>query len=107
MRDKLSEYTKKRLAFAMGNASEHIENIKVRLSDINGSRGGIDKSCHITADVKGMEPVVIEDIQLDIFSAIDRAADRAGRSVARHISRRRNFSRVTPVFDNDVTGESV
>jgi ribosome-associated translation inhibitor RaiA len=100
-RPTLAEHTKKRLAYAIGYASDNIESIKVKLSDINGPCGGIDKSCHLTIHIRGMEPVVIEDIQLDIFSAIDRAADRAGRSVVRNISRHRQFTRTRPQLIND------
>lgn len=98
-RNSLAEHTKKRLAYALNHAHDQIESVRVRLSDINGPRGGIDKSCLLTIDIRGLEPVVVEDIQADIISAIDRAADRAGRSIARKIEKHRHFARVRPATD--------
>lgn len=95
----LAEHTKKRLAYALGHAHDHIERVKVRLADINGPRGGIDKSCLLTIDIRGIEPVVVEDIQADIISAIDRAADRAGRSIIRKIEKHRHLARLQPKTD--------
>ena len=36
--------------------------------------------------VDGLRPVVIEDVQTDLYMAIDRAASRASRTVVRRIS---------------------
>ena len=36
---------------------------------------------------------MIEDTETDVYVAIDRAADRAGRSVARRLERQRNQRR--------------
>jgi putative sigma-54 modulation protein len=95
----LVEHTKKRMAYALSHAYDHIERVNVRLSDINGPRGGIDKSCLLTIDIRGLEPIVVEDIQADIISAIDRAADRAGRSIIRKLEKHRHFARVRPTTE--------
>jgi len=38
--------------------------------------------------------VVIEDTEMDLYAAIDRAADRAGRTVGRRLSRQRDNVRI-------------
>jgi hypothetical protein len=43
----LREYTHRRLCFALVHCEETIRRVTVRLSDINGPRGGTDKCCHI------------------------------------------------------------
>ena len=90
----LREHTKSRLGFALAHGAETIDRVTVRLSDINGPRGGADKRCHIHVAVAHQADVVIEDIQADMYVAIDRATDRAGRALARQIERQRE-SRVT------------
>ena len=89
----LSNYVKRRLGFALSNHGEHIQHIMVRLSDINGPRGGKDKQCQLLVLLDQLPDVFIEDIEADMYVAIDRAADRAGRTVGRRISRQRDMLR--------------
>ena len=86
----LREHTHSRLGFALAHGAETIDRVTVRLSDINGPRGGADKRCHIHVAVAHQADVVIEDIQADLYVAIDRATDRAGRALARQIERQRS-----------------
>ncbi len=85
----LCNHTERRLGFALSARDDHIQRIIVRLSDINGPRGGVDKHCHIQVVLAHMPDVVIEDTEADMYAAIDRAADRAGRTVARRLARQR------------------
>ena len=43
----LREHTERRLGFALDRAHHDLNTITVRLSDINGPRGGADKRCQI------------------------------------------------------------
>ena len=86
----LREHTHSRLGFALAHGAETIDRVTVRLSDINGPRGGADKRCHIHVAVAHQADVVIEDIQADLYVAIDRATDRAGRALARQIECQRS-----------------
>jgi len=91
--DGLNTHINRRLGFALSNSDDYIQHIIVRLSDINGPRGGADKCCHIQVVLPGLPDVVIEDTESDLYVAIDRAADRAGRTVTRRIARKRDNSR--------------
>jgi len=86
-------YIERRLGFALSTRDEHIQRIMVRLSDINGPRGGADKCCHIHVLLPHLPDVVIEDTEADLYAAIDRAADRAGRTVGRRLARHRDRER--------------
>lgn len=85
----LKDYTARRLAFGLGRSARHIVRVCVQLADINGPRGGIDKRCRIRVRLEPSREVVVEDTQSDMYTAIDRAAERAGRSVARSLRHRR------------------
>ncbi len=87
--DALRNHTKRRLGYALSARDDHIQRIIVRLSDINGPRGGLDKCCHIQVALAHLPDVVIEDTEADLYAAIDRAADRAGRTVGRRLMRKR------------------
>lgn len=88
----LHDHVNRRLNFALGRVADHVHKVTVRLSDINGPKGGIDKHCHIHVALRQLPDVVIEDIEADLYYAINRATDRASRGVARRLGRQRNFS---------------
>ncbi len=85
----LRGYIERRLAFALSARDEHIQRVRVRLSDINGPRGGADKCCHIQVVLAHLPDVVIKDTKADLYTAIDLATDRAGRTVGRRLLRQR------------------
>ncbi len=85
--DSLRIHAEQRLHSALDCFSEYIQRVVMHLSDINGPRGGEDKCCHIQVMLAGLPDVVIEDIETDLYVAIGRATDRAGRTVARKIER--------------------
>lgn len=102
----LRDYVRKRLAYGLSYGDQAISRIRVRLSDVNGPRGGLDKCCHIEVQLSGAPAVVIEDVEADLYAAIDRAAERAGRTVARRLARRREFARPgrEPAIEADADG---
>jgi ribosome-associated translation inhibitor RaiA len=89
--DGLREHTVRRLQFALGWANHDVRTVTVRLSDINGPRGGKDKRCRIQVPFPGTRHVVIEDTESDLYVAIDRAAERTGRAVVRRLEHLREF----------------
>lgn len=88
-------HIERRLGFALSTHDDHILRVIVRLSDINGPRGGEDKCCQIQVVLPHLPDVVIEDTEAEMATAIDRAADRAGRTVARRLARHRDKGRVS------------
>lgn len=65
----------------------------MRLSDINGLRGGAYKCCHLRVVLPGLFDVVVKDTEADLYVAIDRAADRAQRTVMCRIERQQTLLR--------------
>lgn len=96
--DGLRDHTVQRLQFALGWAHYHLSRVTVRLTDENGPRGGEDKRCRIRVEFDGAPEVLIEDTESDLYVAIDRAADRASRSVARRIERQREQRGASRVY---------
>jgi putative sigma-54 modulation protein len=102
----LRGHIERRLGFALSARDDHIQRIMVRLSDVNGPRGGEDKCCHIQVVLPQMTDVVIEDTEVDMYTAIDRAADRAGRTVGRRLTRQRDMDRSSGVDEMTSLTES-
>jgi ribosomal subunit interface protein len=94
----LRKHIERRLGFALSTCYRHVKRILVRISDVNGPRGGNDKRCHLEVILPG-RTVVVEKTEVDLYAAINRAAARAGRTVLRQLRRRRQLMRTgTPVY---------
>jgi len=70
--------------------------IQVRLFDVNGNRGGVDKGCLLHARLgRGRRTVVVSDVDRDMYRAIAAAfarLDHATRSQTRPRHRDRTSS---------------
>lgn len=95
----LLDYSQQRIQFALACISGHVNRVAIRLSDVNGPRGGADKCCRIHIALSGMPDVVLEDTEVDMYAAIDRAVDRTKRTVARKIDRHRTLQKQYKPFE--------
>jgi hypothetical protein len=85
----------KRLLFALGRFAARVRSLTVRLSDVNGPRGGRDKRCAIAVRLAGSKRlIVVEDIDIEPLAALARAADRTARAVARAVQMESRWPRV-------------
>ncbi len=89
----LMQHTQHRLACDLDWARDHVSCVTVRLSDINGPRGGEDMRALVQVVMPGGQPVVVEDVKSDLYMAIDRAMERAGRAVVRRVTKGRDLRR--------------
>src|SRR5688500_10861867 len=91
--DALVQHVEARVESALGPFSCRVLKVTVRLDDINGSRGGVDKRCSVVVALRRHGVEVAEAVDADLYRAIDEAAARIRRSVARaakaHLSRER------------------
>ena len=87
----LREYIDRRLYFALGRFGTALDNVSVRVGDTNGPRGGVDKHCRIVVKLRtsGSTNITVDDNDEDLRAAVARASNRAGRTVARSIERKR------------------
>ena len=95
----LRNHGERQLRFALACCDDHIKQVVMRLSDINGPRGGADKRCHLQVMLTGLPDVVVEDTEADLYIAINRATDRAGRTVGRRLARQRDTARASGLRD--------
>lgn len=86
----MREFVERRINFALGPFEDRVSRVTVHLDDVNGPKGGVDKQCRILVSLRRASPVKVEDLDIDLASAVGRAADRAGNAVARRVERRRN-----------------
>lgn len=72
-----------RLRFVMRRISGLVARARLRLSDVNGPRGGVDKRCQVELNTDGAGTVVISAVARQWRSAIDNALARAARVLLR------------------------
>lgn len=80
------KYVEKRIRFALARIGHRLRRVDVRLSDINGPRGGVDKRCLIEVRINRHPPLVVTDVQSDLHTCVDRASARARRTVIRRLA---------------------
>lgn len=88
----ISTHIERRLRFALGRFGARIVRVVVTLTDLGEPRGGIGKQCRMVAAIVPQGEVVVEANDVEISSAIDRAAERLGRVLAHELERRRDQS---------------
>jgi ribosome-associated translation inhibitor RaiA len=79
--DELREYVDRRLGLALDRFAHRIERVQVRLEDVNGARGGVDKHCRIHVFGRPSWRIQVEGAGESFDDAIDAAAARARRSI--------------------------
>lgn len=89
----------RRMRFALGRFSGRIEHVRIALGDENGPKGGLDKTSRVRVGLCGLREVLVEQIDSDIYAAIDRAADRVGRIIARRLDRAFTVERALPTSE--------
>ena len=91
--DNLRKHIEQRLQFCLASTGEQVKRTVVELTDTSESheeRKGV--LCYLKVKCADMPDVIVEDIEADIFFAINRASDRARRTVQRELNRVRRLS---------------
>jgi len=63
----------RRLANRLG---DRLVRLQVRLFDVNGCRGGLDKGCLVAASIGGRRTAVASSFDSDLYRAIPEAFDK-------------------------------
>ena len=87
----LRAYIERRLSFALDRFADRIGTVRLRLADINGFRGGVDKSCLLDISLARKSPITIESRSCTVRGAIDAAAGKVARVLARRLNRKHQF----------------
>jgi ribosome-associated translation inhibitor RaiA len=81
------------LGFALASFGAVVETVTIRLGDVNGPRGGVDKECSVTARLRRKGSVRVTHRDHDLGAAVDGAAERLARRIASHLDRFRESRR--------------
>lgn len=81
--EELRRHAGRRLHFSLSRFSPAIGRVTVDLGNAARSPDGLDKTCRITVHLVPGGNVVVEATRKGHYSAVDRAAECAGRAVGR------------------------
>ena len=87
------QFVSKRVNFALDRFASTIRSLRIVLSDLNGPRGGLDKSCKLIAELNQGSVLAIEQIAPHTESAVCNAFDRLKQQIGRHLNRLRRKTR--------------
>ncbi|MFM7847351.1 MAG: HPF/RaiA family ribosome-associated protein [Rubrivivax sp.] len=79
----LRDLTERRVRFVLRRLGWLVPRAEVRMSDVNGPRGGIDKRCQVELHTDGAGSVVVASVASDWRTALDDALARAARFLMR------------------------
>jgi ribosome-associated translation inhibitor RaiA len=83
--DTLRAHVERRLQHTLGRFGPYILRVTVLLVDLNGPHGGRDKQCRIAVALSQAGHLHVEVSDADLYTAIERAADRIGQVVTRDL----------------------
>ena len=81
----LNDYVSTRVHFALGRFVGKLRSVSIRLFDVNGPRGGVDKGCEIRVEIEHSQEVIVRERQSNIHAAVAFAVERTERAVERQL----------------------
>lgn len=82
----LRSYVERRLRFAVGRFGDRVGQVTVRIV----GDGPAGNRCRISTEILPFGRIAVEESDMDLFAAIDRATGRIGRLFGRELQRARH-----------------
>lgn len=90
LEEAVRSYIQRRLQFSLGRFAGRVGRVRVRITDINGPRGGADQLCRISAELLPWGMMLVHKaVDSDLFAAIGRATEGIGRSFSQALAQKR------------------
>ena len=79
----LRAYAERRLSFALRRFQGYVRHVRVRLTDINGPKHGVDARCAVTARLIDGKELFVEATTAWPFRSVTQAAGRLSEAIRR------------------------
>ncbi len=80
-------HTHDRLFAALDQHAGRGVQVAVKLRDLNGPRGGVDKSCEARVRIGGIDDITVTKTSDDLYRAISETAEAVKRAAGRAVNR--------------------
>ncbi len=85
--ERLRQHIQRRIDFALERFSQRIRKVGAQVRDLNGPRGGVDKSCQLTISLSSAATMVLEDRSESACAAVNHVVDKASTSIGGRIEK--------------------
>lgn len=83
----------RRIRFTLGRFADRIEDVTVRMRDLNGPRGGVDVHCQAEVRLVPRGRLIIQAVDELPEPAVSRVAERLGRRIRMNLQMRQTMRR--------------
>ena len=87
----LREHCERQALFHLSRFGHDLSSVDIRIRDVNGPRGGVDKQCQVFATGPRLGYATLRELSEDAYRAVDAALSRLARTVARGLERTRDW----------------
>lgn len=88
----LVEYATRRVHAHLSRFAPELTSVVVRLRDVNGPKGGLDKRCRIVVRGPRVGSIALDSLMDNPRAAVDSCVERAAYTVGRSLERSRELS---------------
>lgn len=81
----------RRFFYALGPFGDRVRSVLLRIEDLNGPRGGLDKRCQAEVKLAGGGSLIVDVRDVELEPAIARTANRLRRRIRDELNVRRKF----------------
>lgn len=81
--DRFSEHVHTSLEKVDRRFGDWLTRTEAFIKDVNGPKGGVDKHCRLEARPRGIDPVVVDHQDEDVYTCVTRAAEKLEKALER------------------------
>ncbi|MCG5054212.1 MAG: HPF/RaiA family ribosome-associated protein [Myxococcales bacterium] len=93
----LREHTFRQAEACLGRFERELNCVRVRIADVNGPKGGLDKACRVTVHGPRCGSFTVDELSTDPYVAVALAFERLSHSLNRQFARAR-VRKTTPLL---------
>ena len=94
--ESLREHAARRVHLHLSRFGQQLSAVVVRIADVNGPKGGLDKRCQVTVRGPRVGSSTLDGMSGDPYSAVDLAVEGVARAVGRALERVRSLRQRGP-----------
>lgn len=85
----LAQHIAQKFRTALERFADRVRDIRIRIDDLNGSRGGADKRCRAVISLRSSGTLLVEAVSADAYAASAWTAEKCKFALARRVDAQR------------------